>query len=95
MADVGCRNTVFGAEAQVASRHMDQMMDSGIRHYRLEFVHESGKTVKQVAAAFQTYLAGRITSTELDQRLQKVVPQGTTEGSLFVPENYLKMPVME
>ena len=95
MADVGCRNTVFGAEAQVASRHLDQMIASGIRHYRLEFVHESGKVVRQVSAAFADYFAGKINAAELDQRLQKVVPQGTTEGSLFVPEDYLKVPVMQ
>jgi putative protease len=92
MADVGCRNTVFGAEAQVASRHLDAMMGSGIRHYRLEFVHESAADVRRVAAAFGDYIAGRITSAELDARLHKIAPQGTTEGSLFVPENYLKLP---
>lgn len=91
MADVGCRNTVFGAQAQIASRHLDAMMQSGIVHYRLEFVHESGKTVRQIATLFQAYFIGELTSDELDQRLQKVVPQGTTEGSLFVPEDYLKV----
>jgi putative protease len=95
MADVGCRNTVFGAEAQVASRHLDQMIQSGIAHFRLEFVHESAETVRQVSAAFQRYLAGKITSAELDQRLQKIAPQGTTEGSLFVPDDYLRVPVMQ
>jgi putative protease len=95
MADVGCRNTVFGAEAQVASRHLDDMMANGIRHYRLEFVHESGQVVRQVAAAFQLYFDGRVTSSELDARLGKIVPQGTTEGSLFVPENYLKLPALQ
>lgn len=95
MADVGCRNTVFGAEAQVASAHLDQMMRSGIRHYRLEFVHESAQVVRQVSTAFQQYFAGKLSAVELDQRLAKVVPQGTTEGSLFVPEDYLKLPVME
>ncbi len=95
MADVGCRNTVFGAEAQVASRHMDALMSSGIRHYRLEFVHESAKQVKQISAAFQAYFAGRIDTVELDARLQKLMPQGTTEGSLFVPEDYLKLPMMQ
>jgi U32 family peptidase len=95
MADVGCRNTVFGAEAQVASRHLDQMIQSGIRHYRLEFVHESSDVVRQVSAAFQAYFSGQMNSGELDQRLEKIVPQGTTEGSLFVPEDYLKLPVMQ
>ena len=38
MADVGCRNTVFGAEAQEASPHLEAWRRSGIRHFRLEFV---------------------------------------------------------
>jgi putative protease len=95
MADVGCRNTVFGAEAQVASRHLDGMIASGIADYRLEFVHETAKEVRQVAAAFGDYFARRISATELDARLQKVSPHGTTEGSLFVPEDYLKVPVLQ
>jgi putative protease len=85
MADVGCRNTVFGAEAQVASRHLDHLMRSGIRHYRLEFVHETGDAVKRVSAAFGDYFAGRLSVNGLDQTLKKTAPQGTTEGSLFVP----------
>ncbi|MDZ4766020.1 MAG: U32 family peptidase [Chloroflexota bacterium] len=95
MADVGCRNTVFGAEAQVASRHLDQMMASGIRDYRLEFVHESAAHVRQVSAAFGAYFAENITAGELDQRLRSSVPEGTTEGSLFVPADYLTLPVMQ
>ena len=42
MADVGCRNTVFGAEAQDAGPHLGAWRAAGIRHYRLEFVHEAG-----------------------------------------------------
>ncbi|MBZ0281654.1 MAG: U32 family peptidase [Anaerolineae bacterium] len=95
MADVGCRNTVFGAEAQVASRYLDAMMQSGIRHYRLEFVHESADDVRRVTAAFQDYFAGRISTATLDQRLQKIAPQGTTEGSLIVQGDYLKLPIMQ
>ncbi len=94
MADVGCRNTVFGAEAQVATRHLDAMLKSGIVHYRLEFVHESPEDVRRITAAFQDYFAGRIIANELDRRLKKIAPQGITEGSLFVPEDYLKVPVM-
>jgi U32 family peptidase len=94
MADVGCRNTVFGAEAQVASRHLDQLMHSGIADYRLEFVHESSDSVWKVATAFQSYFSGKVNAVELDQRLQKIVPQGTSEGSLYVPADYLKLPVI-
>lgn len=86
MADVGCRNTVFGAEAQVASRHIDQMMASGIRHYRLEFVDETAAVVRQVATAFLRYFSGRLDSSVLDRQLKQIAPQGATEGSLFVPD---------
>jgi U32 family peptidase len=91
MADVGCRNTVFGAEAQVASRHLDAMRAAGIVHYRLEFVHESAAVVRQVTTLFQRYLDGRISAATLDQRLGEIVPEGTTEGSFYVPEDYLKI----
>jgi len=87
MADVGCRNTVFGAEAQVASRHIDQLREQGIHHYRLEFVHETAAEVRRVTEAFRAYFTGRLDSEALDNRLERVVPQGTTEGSFFVPIN--------
>ncbi len=85
MADVGCRNTVFGAEAQEASAHLDAWRDAGIRHYRLEFVHETPAQVMQVAQAFQDALAGRCTAQVLGSRLAAIAPQGVTEGSFFVP----------
>jgi putative protease len=94
MADVGCRNTVFGAEAQEGSRHLEQWRQAGIRHIRLEFVHETADQVGQVGRAFQGYLSGAITTHELTRRLQRVAPQGTTEGSLFVPADYEIIPLL-
>ncbi len=95
MADVGCRNTVFGAEAQTASDHLPAWLAAGIRHYRLEFVHETADQVTQVARAFQQALAGCLTANSLASRLRQVAPQGITEGSLFVPEDYLRLPVLQ
>jgi U32 family peptidase len=94
MADVGCRNTVFGAEAQEASQHLRMWHDAGIEHYRLEFVHETGEQVMQVAEAFNTALGGKLDHVELRNRLQRISPQGITQGSLFIPENYLEVPSM-
>jgi putative protease len=85
MADVGCRNTVFGAEAQEGSAHLDAWQAAGIQHYRLEFVHEDGEQVGRVAQAFRSTLDRQITSSELGRRLHQIAPQGTTQGSLFVP----------
>ncbi|HQY93611.1 U32 family peptidase [Caldilinea sp.] len=94
LADVGCRNTVFGAEAQNASAHLDAWRATGIRHYRLEFVHESGEQVRQVADAFHAALAGKLTGAALKRQLQRIAPQGVTEGSLFVPPGYLEIPLL-
>ena len=94
MADVGCRNTVFGAEAQEASAHMDLWRRAGIRHFRLEFVHESAAQVKAVTNLFQRALRGEIGFAELNRELKTIAPAGTTQGSLFVPANYLSLPVL-
>lgn len=93
MADVGCRNTVFGAEAQEASHFLDGWLATGIRHYRLEFVHESGEEVAQIARAFAATLAGEQSAAQLSRKLAGLVPAGVTEGSLFVPPNFFEIPL--
>ena len=87
MADVGCRNTVFGAEAQEASQYLQLWRDAGIEHYRLEFVHETGEQVARIAEAYKT-----LDGSGLRNQLKRIAPQGITEGSLIVPENYLEVP---
>jgi len=94
MADVGCRNTVFGAEAQEASTHLEDWLAAGIRHFRLEFVHESAREVEEVSGLFRAALRGEITARELTRRLKAIAPAGTTEGSLFVPEQSALLPVL-
>jgi putative protease len=94
MADVGCRNTVFGAEAQEASAHLEAWRRAGIRHFRLEFVHESADEVRFVAQAWRAALDGQINGAQLNQELKRIAPAGTTEGSLYVPSDYLVLPVL-
>src|SRR6185369_8503987 len=95
MADVGCRNTVFGAEAQEASRHLDAWRAAGIVHFRLEFVHETADQVVAIAAAFQAALNGTLSPQALARELRQQAPQSTTEGSLFVAADYLRLPVLQ
>lgn len=94
MADVGCRNTVFGAEAQEASRHLNSWLDAGIRHFRLEFVHESATEVAEIAGAFRNYFT-HPNAARLEARLRQVAPQGVTEGSLFIPPSSNLLPVLQ
>jgi putative protease len=95
MADVGCRNTVFGAEAQQAAAHLDLWREAGIAHFRLEFAHESSPEVTAVTQSFADTLAGRRSARDLTQELRRHAPSGITEGSLFVPENYTTLPVLQ
>ena len=90
IADVGCRNTVFGAEAQEASSHLQSWLEAGIRHFRLEFAHESAAELTEVSNAFISALNGSCDRRELALRLKRIAPQGTTEGSLFVPLESLR-----
>ena len=95
IADVGCRNTVFGAEAQDASSHLHAWRDAGIEHYRVEFAHETGSHAARITGLFMDFFKGSRTAVQLAQELRRAAPQGTTEGSLFVPANYLTLPVLQ
>ena len=95
IADVGCRNTVFGAEAQTGAAHLPDWLNAGIRHYRLEFVHETAEQVQQITGAFRLALDGQLRDGELNGRLLQIAPQGVTEGSLFVPGDYLALLVLQ
>ena len=95
MADVGCRNTVFGAEAQEASLHLDLWRRAGICHFRLEFAHESADEVERIARAWQRALDGNLAAADLARELKRHAPRGVTEGSLFVPKDYLTLPILQ
>ena len=93
MADVGCRNTVFGGDAQSAAKHFGGWQEAGIQDFRLEFVHESHSDVVTVTNAWKAALNGKIDSTQLERKLREV--SKTTEGSLFVPLDFGALPALE
>ncbi len=95
MADVGCRNTVFGAEAQEASAHLRSWLEAGLRHFRIEFVHESPEQVVRVTRAFREALAGKSRWDDLARELKRLAPAGTTEGSFMVPKGYASLPILQ
>lgn len=88
MADVGCRNTVFGAEAQTDPNALAKWKAAGISNFRLEFVHQTPEQVTSITAAFGSYFAGESSAKILQTLLSTVSPQGTSEGSLYVPAGF-------
>lgn len=91
MADVGCRNTVFGAQAQFDAEFLEVWKQAGIGNYRVEFTHESAEQVSGVVRAFQQYFAGEASSQEFARQVKLHSPAGTTQGSLFVPKDFKKL----
>lgn len=92
MADVGCRNTVFEARPQVAASHLPEWLEAGLKHYRLEFVHESPEQVAAIIELHQDFFAGKLSAHELERGLREWNEQGITEGSLFVPDSFHLLP---
>ena len=87
MADVGCRNTVFGGEAQFSAKHLANWLDCGIVDIRLEFVHESAAQLTNVVSEVNEFvaqtLAGKsLAHSQFERRLGKLAPAGITLGSL-------------
>jgi len=86
LADVGCRNTVFGAEAQSAARHWPRWAAAGIRDARVEFVHAAAAEVDGVLRAWRAALDGDLSGAALEGELRAHLPAGISEGSYYVPK---------
>jgi putative protease len=60
VVDVSCRNTVFHGAAQSAAPLVPQLLERGVRRFRVEFVWEDGAQVKQTWLAYQRLLRGEL-----------------------------------
>jgi hypothetical protein len=58
LADMGCRNTVFNAQAQSGAEYVSDLLDAGVRHFRIELVDEPGAVVGELLEAYREVLAG-------------------------------------
>ena len=90
MADVGCRNTVFGAEAQTDPQSLKSWIGAGISNFRVEFVHQTPEQVAAITEAFGDFLSGDCSVEQLGTALETASPQSITQGSLFAPGGFKK-----
>lgn len=84
IVDVGCRNTVFNAQAQSAAHLVPDLVAKGVRELRLEFVRESAAEVTRVLEAYRDLLAGRLDHRELVRRVGAHEQFGVTAGTMRV-----------
>ena len=91
MADVGCRNTIFGAEAQTDPQSLQSWIGAGISNFRVEFVHQTPQQVAAITKAFGDFLGGDSSVQQLESALDAASPQSITQGSLYAPTGFKKL----
>jgi len=81
-ADAGCRNTVFNGTAQTGAEYVQRLLDRGLSHFRLEFVHELAEQVTQTIHHYHQLLQGQISGSQLWRELRLQNQLGVTRGPL-------------
>ncbi|MCE9518244.1 MAG: DUF3656 domain-containing protein, partial [Verrucomicrobia bacterium] len=81
-ADVGCRNTLFNAVPQTGARFFNDLMQAGLRHYRVELLEESASAAAQVIETYQALLSGTRGGATLWRELRAQSQLGVTSGTL-------------
>ncbi len=83
-ADVGCRNTVFNAEAQSALRELPRLLDAGVRWFRIELADHEASEVAALVQGYDDVLHGRRSPHDTWADLRAVSRFGLTTGSLRI-----------
>ncbi len=82
IVDVGCRNTVFNAQAQSAANVVPTLLARGVKRFRVEFVRESTDEARQVLQAWSALLAGTLTPADLLRQIEVHEQFGVTSGTM-------------
>jgi len=94
LADMGCRNTVFNAEAQSGAVYMKQLLGAGIKKFRIELVDEDENFVIPMLNKYRELILcnkekeHELALDDLLQWLKKLpnrngISQGVSAGSLL------------
>ncbi len=82
IVDVGCRNTVFNAQAQSAATLVPELLARGVRRFRVELVRETADEARRVYSAYAQLVSGAIGPADV-VRVAAVHEQfGVTRGTM-------------
>ncbi len=84
VVDVGCRNTVFGAQAQSAAGLVKELVAQGVARLRVEFVREAGADAARVWGAYRDLAASRTSVAEVVKTAAALEQFGVTRGTMRV-----------
>ena len=72
LADMGCRNTVFSAEAQSGVHSIKDWIEAGIGFLRIELVDEGKDDVKKIVNGYEKVLLGEQRASQVWESLKTV-----------------------
>lgn len=81
-ADVGCRNTLFNAQAQTGAGFFRELQAVGLRHYRVELLEESADDARHTLKQYLELLSGQREGATLWRELRAQSQLGVTRGTL-------------
>jgi putative protease len=81
-ADVGCRNTLFNAQAQSGSEATPELLKLGVRRFRVEFLGEPPADITRTIGLYRKLLAGSISPATIWTDLKAMNRVGVTRGTL-------------
>jgi len=84
VVDVGCRNTVFGAQAQSAAGLVGALRARGVTRLRVELVRESADDTTRIFTAYRALAAGEATAAEVLRTTAAIEQFGVTRGTMRV-----------
>ncbi|HUS32019.1 MAG TPA: U32 family peptidase [Kofleriaceae bacterium] len=82
IVDVGCRNTVFNAQAQSAASLVPELLARGVQRFRIELVRESAEEAKRLYAAYSQLVAGAIAPADAVRAAAVHEQFGVTRGTM-------------
>ncbi|MEZ6126052.1 MAG: DUF3656 domain-containing protein [Planctomycetaceae bacterium] len=88
-ADVGCRNTLFNAVPQSAAEAVPELIQKGVRSFRIEFLEDDSLRMREIVTLYEDLLAGRVTGADVWKKLKASNRVGVTRGTLEERRNPL------
>jgi len=83
-ADVGCRNTLFHAQAQSGAAYFEQFRKLNPSAFRIELLLEGAAETERILRGYQRLLAGTSTGPMIIRELNLRSQLGVTTGTLAV-----------
>ncbi len=80
-ADVGCRNTLYNAVPQTGAQFFAELLDAGLRSFRVELLEEDAGESRHVIEAYRRLISGEESGETLWRQLKAQSQLGVTRGT--------------